>query len=342
MKKKSMLHKSKNILNTKFTLLITGGTGTFGKAFTATILKEFPNIKKIIIYSRDEFKQNEMANLPEFNNNPKLRFFIGDVRDRDRLMRAFDNVDVVVHAAALKQIPSCENNPFETIKTNINGAQNVIDAAIDRGVERVVALSTDKACQPINLYGATKLCSDKLFIAGNAYAGGKQTRFSVVRYGNVMGSRGSVVPYFQKLIQDGAKFLPITDINMTRFWLQLDEAVDLVIHALENMVGGELFIKKIPSIRIIDLAKAMAPKLPIKEVGVRPSEKIHEMLISSDDARHALDFPDQYVIQPSFPWWADRSNYTEGKPVEMNFEYHSGNNSDWLNVSQIRKLLGLI
>ncbi len=323
-------------------LLITGGTGTFGKAFAKTILSKHKNITKIIIYSRDEFKQFEMAQLPPFKNNQKMRYFVGDVRDKERLMRAFEGVDIVVHAAALKQIPSCEYNPFEAIKTNVNGAQNVIDAAIDRGVKKVVALSTDKACQPINLYGATKLCSDKLFIAGNAYAGAKETRFSVVRYGNVMGSRGSVVPYFQQLVSSGAKFLPITDKRMTRFWLQLEEAVELVTYALEDMVGGELYVKKIPSIKMVDLASAIAPNLGIKEIGIRPGEKIHEMMISSDDAHHTLEFPTHYIIQPSFTWWTERNNHIKGKSVKEGFEYHSGNNTHFLSVSEINKLLARI
>ena len=330
------------MLLTNKTILITGGTGTFGKAFTTLILTRFPKVEKIIIYSRDEFKQFEMAQMPQFKDNPKMRYFVGDVRDRDRLYRAFDGVDVVIHAAALKQIPSCEYNPFEAIKTNINGAQNVIDAAIDHGVQKVVALSTDKACQPINLYGATKLCSDKLFIAGNAYAGAKQTRFSVVRYGNVMGSRGSVVPFYKQLVQSGADSLPITDLRMTRFWLQLDEAIELVVKAMESMVGGELFVKKIPSIKMTDLAQAIAPDLPISEVGIRPGEKIHEMMISTDDARNTLEFPDYYIIQPSFHWWTARNNHFAGKAVKEGFEYHSGNNTKWLSVSQIRKLLAKI
>lgn len=320
-------------------ILITGGTGTFGKAFTRIVLARFPEIEKIIIYSRDEFKQFEMAQLSEFKDNPKMRYFVGDVRDRERLYRAFEGVDIVVHAAALRQIPSCEYNPFEAIKTNVNGAQNVIDAAIDRGVQKVVALSTDKACQPINLYGATKLCSDKLFISGNAYAGGKQTRFSVVRYGNVAGSRGSVVPYFQSLVESRAKFLPITDESMTRFWLKLEEAVDLVLEALTTMVGGELYVKKIPSIKLVDLARAIAPNIRVKVVGVRPGEKIHEMMISADDSRNTLEFPAHYIIQPTFNWWSERNNHTKGQLVQAGFEYHSGNNKEWLTVSQIRALL---
>ena len=326
------------MLNGK-SVLITGGTGTFGKAFAKIILAKYPEVERVIIFSRDEFKQFEMSKLQEFENHPKMRYFVGDVRDRERLFRAFEDVDIVIHAAALKQIPSCEYNPFEAIKTNVNGAQNVIDAAIDRGVDRIVALSTDKACQPINLYGATKLCSDKLFIAGNSYAGRKNTRFSVVRYGNVMGSRGSVVPYFEHLLATQAKYIPITDQRMTRFWLRLEEATNLVLHALEDMVGGELYVKKLPSIKITDLSQAMAPKLPIKTVGIRPGEKIHEMMISEDDARNTIEFKDHYIIQPDFHWWTERNTHKNGKTVPAGFSYHSGNNKEWLSVSEISALL---
>ena len=326
----------------KNSILVTGGTGSFGKEFIRAILDKHPKVSRIIVYSRDEFKQFEMSQLPYFKDNPRLRYFIGDVRDRNRLFRAFEGVDIVVHAAALKQIPSCEYNPFEAIKTNVNGAQNVIDAAIDRGVQKVVALSTDKACQPINLYGATKLCSDKLFIAGNAYAGGKGTRFSVVRYGNVMGSRGSVVPYFRKLASSGTQSLPITDKRMTRFWLKLEEAIELVFHALDTMVGGELYVKKIPSIRITDLAKAIAPDLKIEETGIRPGEKIHEMMISADDARSTLEFPDHYIIQPTLNWWSNQNVHKTGKLVNDDFEYNSGNNTEWLSVLQIIELISKI
>lgn len=258
------------MLNNK-TILVTGGTGSFGKKFIKTVFEKYPDVRKIVVYSRDEFKQFMMSNMPEFKPYlDKLRFFIGDVRDKERMMRAFDGVDIVVHAAALKQVPACEYNPFEAIKTNVHGAQNVIDCAIDKGVKKVVALSTDKACAPINLYGATKLCSDKLFIAGNSYAGSKDTRFSVVRYGNVAGSRGSVIPFFQKLVAEGAKELPITDMRMTRFWLKLEQAVEMVLEAIEHMHGGELYVKKIPSMKMPDLAKAIAPDLKIVEVGIRP------------------------------------------------------------------------
>lgn len=320
-------------------ILITGGTGSFGKKFAGTILRDYPEIERIVIYSRDEFKQFQMSNMPQFAGNEKLRYFIGDVRDEQRLCRAFDGVDIVVHAAALKQVPACEYNPFEAVKTNVIGAENVINASIDKKVKKVVALSTDKACSPINLYGATKLCSDKLFIAGNAYVGSKETRFCVVRYGNVAGSRGSVIPYFKKLIAEKANSFPITDARMTRFWLILEEAVKMVLHALEVMHGGELFVKKIPSMKITDLAKAMAPDLPIEEVGIRPGEKIHEVMISREDSMNTLDFGNYYVIGPNMAWWKTVKYRSEGKPVPEGFEYHSGNNSDWLTIDQMRELI---
>lgn len=323
------------MLNNK-SLLVTGGTGSFGKKFIAHVLREWPEVERIVVFSRDEFKQFEMSNMPEFAGNDKLRFFLGDVRDKERLMRAFDGIDLIVHAAALKQVPACEYNPFEAVKTNILGAQNIIEAAIDKGVKNVVALSTDKACSPINLYGATKLCSDKLFIAGSVYTGSKRTKFSVVRYGNVAGSRGSVIPFFQKLLREGVKEIPITDYRMTRFWLKLDNAVNLVFHAIENMNGGELFVKKIPSMKMTDLAKAMAPHLPIKEIGIRPGEKIHEMMISAEDARNTIERDDHYVIYPDdYP----AAQKLPGKPVQNDFEYHSGNNSQWLTVEQMRTLI---
>ena len=326
------------MLNGK-SLLVTGGTGSFGKRFIRTILEKYPEIERVVVFSRDEFKQFQMSNLPWIKGSRKIRFFIGDVRDKERLLRAFDGVDIVVHAAALKQIPSCEYNPFEAIKTNVLGAQNVIDAAIDRNVRKVVALSTDKACNPINLYGATKLCSDKLFVAGNAYSGHHSTTFSVVRYGNVAGSRGSVIPFFKQLIAAGARELPITDRRMTRFWLKLDEAVDLVLKALRDMRGGELFVKKTPSIEIVRLAEAMAPELPLKEAGIRPGEKIHEMMISKEDARNTLEFDRYFVIQPDFEWWNRNGEPLEGKKVAADFEYHSGNNTDWLSVEQMKVLV---
>jgi len=325
------------MLNNK-TILITGGTGSFGKKFSEIILKNYPEIKKLIIFSRDEFKQFEMANLPQFKNQNKLRFFIGDVRDKDRLHRAFDGVDIIIHAAALKQVPACEYNPFEAIKTNIIGAQNVIDCAIDRGVEKVVALSTDKACSPINLYGATKLCSDKLFIASNVYSGDLETKISVVRYGNVAGSRGSVIPFFKKLIADGVKEIPITDFRMTRFWLKLEEAVEMVMEAIETMNGGELFVRKIPSMKITDLAQAMAPNIKLKEVGIRPGEKIHEVMISSEDSRSTIELEKYYIIKPESEELRSRV-LIKGKPVDVNFEYNSGNNSQWLTIPQMKDLI---
>ena len=325
------------MLNGK-SILITGGTGSFGKKFTETILKNYPEIERIAIFSRDEYKQFIMSNMPQFKDSNKLRYFIGDVRDKNRLLRAFDGIDIVVHAAALKQVPACEYNPFEAVKTNVIGAQNIIDAAIDKNVKRVVALSTDKACSPINLYGATKLCSDKLFIAGNVYVGGKDTRFSVVRYGNVAGSRGSVIPFFKNLIENGVKELPITDMRMTRFWLKLEQAVEMVISGLETMEGGELYVKKIPSMKMTELAKAMAPNLQLKEVGIRPGEKIHEMMISSEDSRNTIEFDKYYIILPDLDG-IDSSENHKGKRVPDGFEYHSGNNTEWLSIEQMRTLV---
>lgn len=330
------------MLNNK-TILVTGGTGSFGKKFIKTVLEKYPDVKKIIIYSRDEFKQFMMSNMPEFiPHKDKLRFFIGDVRDKERMMRAFEGVDVVVHAAALKQVPTCEYNPFEAIKTNVHGAQNVIDCAIDSGVQKVVALSTDKACAPINLYGATKLCSDKLFIAGNAYCGSKDTRFAVVRYGNVAGSRGSVIPFFQKLVEEGATELPITDMRMTRFWLKLEQAVEMVLEAIEHMQGGELYVKKIPSMKMPDLAKAIAPNLKIKEVGIRPGEKIHEQMITKEDAPNTIEFNDFYIILPQIDLENIEYKYPNAKKVPLDFEYHSGNNDRWLTVEDMKKLISEI
>ncbi|MBQ7126236.1 UDP-N-acetylglucosamine 4,6-dehydratase (inverting) [bacterium] len=330
------------MLNDK-TILITGGTGSFGKKFTETVLKKYPNVKKIIIYSRDEFKQFMMSNMPEFKPYlSKLRFFIGDVRDKERMMRAFEGVDIVVHAAALKQVPAFEYNPFEAVKTNIHGAQNVIDCSIDSGVKKVVALSTDKACAPINLYGATKLCSDKLFIAGNAYCGSKDTRFAVVRYGNVAGSRGSVIPFFQNLVAEGAKELPITDMRMTRFWLKLEQAVEMVLEAIEHMQGGELYVKKIPSMRMPQLAEAIAPHLAVKEIGIRPGEKIHEQMITKEDAPNTIEFNDFYIILPQINLDNIEYKYPNAKKVAPDFEYHSGNNDKWLTVEEMKKLISEI
>lgn len=315
------------------TILVTGGTGSFGKRFIATALKE--NVKKVIVFSRDELKQYEMAQ--EFTDQ-RVRFFIGDVRDKERLYRAFDGVDIVIHAAALKHVGACEYNPFEAVKTNINGAQNIIEAAIDRGVKKVVALSTDKAASPINLYGATKLASDKLFVAGNSYAGDKETRFSVVRYGNVVGSRGSVVPFFKKLKEDGATVIPVTDERMTRFWITLDQGVQFVIDSLERMKGGEIFIPKIPSMNILDLAKAIAPECTTEIVGIRPGEKLHEAMITEDDARHTLEYADHFVIQPEFPWWSNEHS-NGGKSLEEGFTYVSNVNEKWLTIEELRELV---
>lgn len=324
---------------TNKTILITGGTGSFGKEFIKTVLNTYPNIKKIIVYSRDEFKQFMMSNMPEYQSHiDKLRFFIGDVRDKERLRLAMEDVDFVIHAAALKQVPACEYNPFEAIKTNVMGAQNVIDVALEHNVEKVIALSTDKASSPVNLYGATKLCSDKLFIAANGYSS-KRTRFSVVRYGNVAGSRGSVIPYFKQLAKEGAKSLPVTDPNMTRFWLKLENAVWLVLKAFEVMQGGELFVKKIPSMRIMDLAKAIAPNLDTHIIGIRPGEKIHEQMISAEDARHTLEFDEYYIIQPDLSWWKARKKDLGGKPVPADFVYNSATNTQWLTISDMQKLI---
>lgn len=329
------------MLNNK-TILITGGTGSFGKMFTKILLKNY-DPKKIIIYSRDEFKQDVMRKELMFkypDKINKLRFFIGDVRDKERLYRAFDGVDYVIHAAAMKQVPACEYNPFEAIKTNIHGAQNIIDAAIDRGVKKVVALSTDKAVNPINLYGGTKLVSDKLFISANAYSGSKNTIFSIVRYGNVAGSRGSVIPFFKELIEKGVKELPITDFRMTRFWITLEQGVDLVIKALKESKGGETYISKIPSFKITDLAQAMLPGCKMKEIGIREGEKLHEVMITKDDSRTTYEYEKHYIIYPHFDWWNFESHFTPGgKLIEDGFEYNSGNNTEWLTIENLRDWL---
>lgn len=313
------------------TILVTGGTGSFGKNFVGRVLET--EVKKVIVFSRDELKQYEMAQ--EFTD-PRIRFFIGDVRDKDRLFRAFDGVDIVVHAAALKHVGVCEYNPFEAIKTNILGAQNIIETAIDRGVEKVIALSTDKAANPVNLYGATKLASDKLFVAANSYSGSKKTRFAVVRYGNVVGSRGSVVPFFNKVKETGR--IPITDERMTRFWITLDQGVQFVIDNLARMKGGEIFIPKIPSMKVTDLATAIAPDCKMEIVGIRPGEKIHETMITEDDARHTLDYGSYYVIQPEFPWW-DATGANGGTIVPNDFRYVSNTNNKWLTVEELRLLV---
>jgi UDP-N-acetylglucosamine 4,6-dehydratase len=312
------------------TILVTGGTGSFGKKFVNRALEE--GVKKIIVFSRDELKQYEMKQ--EFRDE-RIRFFIGDVRDKERLYRAFDGVDIVIHAAAMKHVDACEYNPFEAVKTNIHGAKNIVEAAIDKGVEKVIALSTDKACSPINLYGATKLASDKLFVAANAYVGAKNTRFSVVRYGNVVGSRGSVIPFFQKIRHSGR--LPITDERMTRFWITLDEGVQFVLDSLERMEGGEIFVPKIPSMRITDLAKAIAPECEIEIVGIRPGEKLHEMMITEDDARHTVEYDDYYAILPEI--MVGKGMFKKGKSLPDGFEYRSDQNTQWLTVKQIQEIV---
>ena len=315
-------------------ILITGGTGSFGKAFIRRALADL-NPRRIVIFSRDELKQYEFRN--ELGDDSRLRWFIGDVRDRDRLLRAFTDVDVVVHAAALKQVDTAEYNPFECIATNVLGAENVINAAIDSGVERVVALSTDKASSPVNLYGASKLCSDKLFVAGNHYAGAQDTRFAVVRYGNVVGSRGSVVPLFRRLALSGS--LPITDTRMTRFWITLPQAVQFVIDSFDHMRGGEVFIPRIPSTTITDLATAIAPEAKIEVIGIRPGEKLHEEMISENDAHRTYKLPDRYVIAPLLAEW-DTSDLAAGAdPVADDFSYRSDTNEWFLNIEEIQALL---
>lgn len=319
------------------TILITGGTGSFGKCFTRYVLTHYEP-RKIIIYSRDEFKQWMMAE--EFKEyEDKLRFFIGDVRDVERLRRACEGVDYIIHAAALKQVPACEYNPNEAIKTNIHGAMNVIDAALDSGVRKVVALSTDKAVNPVNLYGGTKLVSDKLFVAANAYVGAKDINFSIVRYGNVAGSRGSVIPFFRQLIEEGATELPITDVRMTRFWISLTQGVELVIKALAEATGGETFISKIPSFKITDLAEAMLPGCGIRETGIRPGEKLHEIMVTTEDSFTTYEYDKHFIVYPQMVWNNRQKPDLSGRKVEEGFSYSSGNNTEWLSVEDIRKLL---
>jgi UDP-N-acetylglucosamine 4,6-dehydratase (inverting) len=313
-------------------IVVTGGTGSFGKKFVELVLKEHQP-KVIRVFSRDELKQFEMAR--EFNNPEHLRFFVGDVRDKERLMRAIDGADIVVHAAALKQVPSCEYNPFEAIKTNILGAQNVIDAAIDRGVQKVIALSSDKAVNPVNLYGATKLCAEKLFIQSNSYVGERKTRITVVRYGNVVGSRGSVIPLFQQQREKGE--LTLTDERMTRFWITQKQAVNFIIACIEKMQGGEIFVPKIPSMRIVELAKAIAPEARIKKIGMRPGEKLNEILLMSEEARHTKDFDDYFIIEPNFPFW--EAAESGGRPVPEGFTYASNSNGRWLSKEELKKML---
>jgi UDP-N-acetylglucosamine 4,6-dehydratase len=315
-------------------VLITGGTGSFGRAFIKKMLEDdLP--AKLIVFSRDELKQHEMRS--SGYDHPKLRYFIGDVRDGIRLRRAMQGVDIVVHAAALKQVPACEYNPIEAIMTNIMGGRNVIEAALDTSVEKVMALSTDKAVNPINLYGATKLAAEKLFIQSNAYAGGRDVRFSCVRYGNVVGSRGSVVPVFIKQRDSGR--LTITDERMTRFWLSLEQGVNFTIRCIEQMQGGEVFVPKIPSTHIVDLAKAIAPEAEIEYIGIRPGEKLHEVLISEDEARHTLELDDMYVVEPSGALWFGHAWRSQGKSLPEGFRYASDNNDAWLSADQIRELV---
>ncbi|MCI9313946.1 MAG: UDP-N-acetylglucosamine 4,6-dehydratase (inverting) [Lachnospiraceae bacterium] len=324
------------MLNNK-TILITGGTGSFGKCFTRYVLTHY-DPKKIIIYSRDEFKQWLMAD--EFKEyESRLRFFIGDVRDVERLKRACEGVDYIIHAAALKQVPACEYNPNEAIKTNIHGAMNVIDAALDTGVRKVVALSTDKAVNPVNLYGGTKLVSDKLFVAANAYAGAKDINFSIVRYGNVAGSRGSVIPVFHKLVKEGITEMPVTDVRMTRFWISLTQGVELVIKALAEAKGGETFISKIPSFKVTDLAEAMSPGCTIRETGIRPGEKLHEIMVTPEDSHTTYEYDKHFIVYPQMTWNDRQQPDLSGKKVEEGFSYSSGTNKEWLSVEDIRELL---
>ncbi len=317
---------------TNSSILITGGTGSFGHTFVPMTLKKF-NPKRLVIFSRDEMKQWEMAKL--YGDDPRVRFFIGDVRDKDRLSRALHGIDYVVHAAATKIVPTAEYNPFECVKTNINGAMNLIDACIDQGVKRVVALSTDKASSPANLYGATKLASDKLFVAGNSYVGGDATSFSVVRYGNVMGSRGSVIPFFVSLAEKGV--LPITDPRMTRFMITLEQGVELVWHAFEDMAGGEIYVKKIPSMNVIDIAKAAVPKATHEIVGIRPGEKLHEQMIGIEDALYTYEYPEHFKILPAIHGWSeDPARIKDGSKVSPDFNYSSDNNKDWMSVAELQ------
>jgi len=320
------------------TILITGGTGSFGRAFSDILLKKY-SPKKVIIFSRDEYKQWLMKN--EFSRfSDKIRFFIGDVRDRDRLHRAFEEVDYIVHAAAMKQVPFCEYNPFEAVKTNINGAQNVIDAAIDKNVKKVVALSTDKAVNPLNLYGGTKLVSDKLFVSANAYVGSRNLAFSIVRYGNVSGSRGSIIPYFRSLVKEGKNTLPITDYRMTRFWITMEEGVSLVIKALSCAKGGEVYISKIPSFKVIDLAKAICPNCSMKQVGIREGEKLHEIMITKEDSLSTYEYGDNYIIYPRMDWCNQRKyDLADDRKVKDGFEYSSNTNTQWLGVDELREKL---
>ena len=318
-------------------ILITGGTGSFGKKCTEIILKKYKP-KRLIIFSRDEFKQFEMAQQFSTSKYQCMRYFIGDIRDKERMYRAFSNVDYIIHAAAIKQVPAAEYNPFEAVKTNIIGSQNVINVAIDKGIKKVIALSTDKAANPVNLYGATKLCADKLFIAGNSYVGKDETIFSVVRYGNVAGSRGSVIPFFLKKKAENA-VLPITDSRMTRFWITLKQGVEFVLKCLETMVGGELFVPKIPSMNIMDIAEAVAPDCRTEIVGIRPGEKLHEVMIPKDDAHNTIEYDDKYIIKPDFAFFGPRFHSHGGKPVPEGFEYNSEINPWKLSIDEMKDVI---
>lgn len=318
-------------------ILITGGTGSFGNHFIKYTLQHYKP-RKIVVYSRDEYKQFLMKNNFVTQDVP-IQYYIGDVRDQERLRRAFYGIDYVIHAAALKQVPACEYNPNEAIKTNINGAMNVIEAALDAKVQRVVALSTDKAVNPVNLYGGTKLVSDKLFIAANSYSGLSKTRFSIVRYGNVAGSRGSVIPFFRNLVEAGQTELPITDFEMTRFWISLEQGVQLVIKALAESEGGETFIAKIPSFKITDLAKAILPDCTLNEVGIREGEKLHEVMVTKEDSLHTYEYDKHFIIYPHMSWWKPENAIAGGKPVPRGFEYSSGTNDQWLTVEDLHTLL---
>lgn len=317
-------------------VLVTGGTGSFGRLFVEVALAK-GNPQRLVVLSRDEMKQGEMAQ--HFNHDPRLRFFLGDVRDRDRLHRAFQGIDIVIHAAALKQVPAAEYNPFEFVKTNVLGAQNVVDAALDAGVPKVIALSTDKAANPINLYGATKLCADKLFVAANSYGGSSGTRFSCVRYGNVVGSRGSVIPFF--LGRKSAGVLPITHPEMTRFWITLEQGVSLVLSALDWMHGGEIFVPKIPSMKVVDLARAIAPECRLEIIGIRAGEKLHEVMIPGDESRKTYEYDTHYVIGPTFHEWSVFDHAANGgRPVAVGFTYSSETNDHWLTVDELRQMVG--
>ena len=315
------------------TILLTGGTGSFGGAFVERVLDEWPDAT-IRVYSRDELKQSEMR--ARFGDR-QLRYVLGDIRNKTRMARACQGADIIVHAAAMKQVPACEYNPFEAVQTNVLGSQHVVDCAIDSSVTKVVALSTDKAVNPVNLYGATKLCEEKIVVQGNAYASHSDTVLSCVRYGNVVGSRGSVVPLFEQ--QAGAGLLTLTDERMTRFWITLDQAVDLVLFALDNATGGEVFIPKIPSMKVVDLAEAIAPGVPREVIGIRPGEKLHELLLTADESRHAIEAEDVYVVLPEHPWWTDEPRWLEGKPLDEDFTDSSATNTDWLSVEDLRELV---